>query len=285
MTIKEEDIRPQDDFPAEVFLAAVDEKYAGSEYHWHDCFELLYSLKGRSYQSVNHRSFELKEGDLLIIKPGDLHKTTCCENEISNVMVIKFLPKVIDAFYAGKTDMLYLTAFLNLETSPLIHLTGREREEIEPLFIKINQEYMKKQSGYEMAIKGYLLVLIACLTRLNQFDFWQIQHRLLDNEPDMVRLIDYITENSSQDIKLRDVAKLLNFNYSYCSRYFKNQIGKNFTDYLKFVRICKAEQMIVTQNMTITQAAVQCGFADVSSFSKAYTAFRGYSPKILKSKK
>lgn len=280
----EEELTPQSAFAINIFMQ--DNLVAPIQVfpHWHDCFEILLILKGTAVQSLNQRKLQVKEHDLIIIKKGDVHSTQCEPHDDVKIIVIKFLPRFIDSIYSHSFESIYITSFLNLNISPIKSLeNSRYLSQFEMLTLSLLEEFNKKEPSFEIAIKGYLSVLISLLVRL---DLLVMPALVLKSNKqrdfELVTLLNYIEENALQEnFNLRDIAHQFNFNYSYCSRYFKKHTGRGFHEFLTFIRVCEAERMIVNENHTITQAALESGFSNSSVFSKAYKRIRGYSPNHL----
>ena len=92
------------------------------------------------------------------------------------------------------------------------------------------REFIKKEPGYEIFIKGYIYQLIASLIRSGIYT-------PLSKEADLLaldQLFKYIELNYSRSIKLEEAAKMYNFSYSYFSKYFKKVTGRTFKEYVDF---------------------------------------------------
>lgn len=256
--------------------------------HWHDCFEILFVLKGNAIQTLNQKQFNVSKNDLIIIRKGDVHSTFCEPDNDVKIVVIKFLPSFIESIYSHSFESIYITSFLNINVSPIINLEDNiYLDKFKGIVSSLLDEFKIKDPSYEIAIKGYLSVLISLLVRVNLL---VIPELLLKKDSShsktMSSLIKYIEDNAlNENFNLKSMSRELNFNYSYCSRYFKNNTGKGFFEFLTFVRICEAEKKILNCNYSITKAAIESGFSSSSVFSKAYKNFKGYSPKYLLNQK
>ena len=61
-------------------------------------------------------------------------------------------------------------------------------------------------------------------------------------------------------------------------RRFKNATGKTMSDYLTSLRIGKAKDLLVTTGLELSDICLQCGYADQSSFIRAFKAREGMTP-------
>jgi AraC-like DNA-binding protein/mannose-6-phosphate isomerase-like protein (cupin superfamily) len=250
--------------------------------HWHDCFEILFVVKGSAEQTINRQKFQINENDLIIIKRGDVHSTFCEPEDDVKIMVIKFLPEFIDSIYTNSFESIYITSFLNINISPMKSLGGTPYlEPMKTISSFLLEEYLKKELSFEIAIKGYISVMISFLIRLNLL---VVPNVLLKQDyvknKSLTSMLKFIEDNALKaDFDLKSAALQLNFNYSYFSRYFKKHTGKGFHEFLSYIRICEAERRMIEGDQTVTGAALETGFGNSSIFSKSYKKVRGYSPR------
>jgi len=129
-------------------------------------------------------------------------------------------------------------------------------------------------------LAGYIFEIAALLTR---YELVNISKEVID-PADAIRMssvLKSIEENCHMPLTLKTVAEELNMNYSYVSRYFKKVTGKNFKEYLDYIRVCEAEHKILKKEKYIYEIAQECGFASVQSFNRVYRRIRGFSPREI----
>ena len=94
--------------------------------------------------------------------------------------------------------------------------------------------------------------------------------------------IAYIKEHYSERITLDTVAKENAFNPTYFSEMFKQETGKNFSDYLLSVRIEEAKKMLRNGNMKIYEIAEAVGYKDTKYFSQIFEKTVGMKPNAYR---
>jgi YesN/AraC family two-component response regulator len=92
----------------------------------------------------------------------------------------------------------------------------------------------------------------------------------------------YIEENISNEITLEDIAKHANISKYHFCRLFKKRIGKSPFNFVRFMRIEKAKELLGRENLTISMAAMDVGFNDVGSFIKQFKKITGMTPSTYK---
>ena len=81
-------------------------------------------------------------------------------------------------------------------------------------------------------------------------------------------------------LTLNDVAHQLHTNRTYLSQYINMELNMPFGSWLSQLRLNEAKQMLAENaSLSITEAALACGFSSVSNFSHLFTALEGMTPQ------
>ncbi|MFH5185897.1 helix-turn-helix domain-containing protein [Paenibacillus sp. TAB 01] len=97
--------------------------------------------------------------------------------------------------------------------------------------------------------------------------------------PKLRQIEKYITDRLSDNITLIDMANHLNLNSSYFSRYFKQETGMNFTDYVHSFKMKLACSLLKEKQESIEMIAFRLGYMERTYFSKVFKKYVGISPK------
>lgn len=82
---------------------------------------------------------------------------------------------------------------------------------------------------------------------------------------------DYIEMNISESFSLYQLALIAGFSSFHFHRIFYSITGETLFQYIQRVRLEKAARLLImNQNMSIMNIALECGFSNQSSFAKAY---------------
>lgn len=93
------------------------------------------------------------------------------------------------------------------------------------------------------------------------------------------RALEYIQNNFAKDLSLEDVAKYLNLNPSYFSRFFKSRTGYNFRDYLIDLRVKKAKELLLSGKYKIYEISNMTGYKNSKYFAAQFKAVTGMAPR------
>ena len=94
----------------------------------------------------------------------------------------------------------------------------------------------------------------------------------------------YIQENYPvPDLSLDRVATEFDLNPKYVSRYFKEQTGTNYLDYLNMIRIKQAKELLVINDkLKIMEISKTVGFYNVNTFIAAFKRIEGVTPSTYR---
>jgi YesN/AraC family two-component response regulator len=98
------------------------------------------------------------------------------------------------------------------------------------------------------------------------------------NLDDINMAVKYIWQNYPNKITLEDAAKTVYLSPSHFCRVFQKTVGCNFSMYLNRIRIEKSKQLLLRQELRITDIVSMVGFEDPSYFTKVFKRIAGVSP-------
>ncbi len=96
------------------------------------------------------------------------------------------------------------------------------------------------------------------------------------------QVLDYIDAFLDKNIKLADLAQLLDMSSFHFSRLFKQSIGMTPHQYLSQQRVERAKQLLKKTDRLIIDIALECGFSSHSHLSKQFRQFTGMTPKAYR---
>ena len=96
------------------------------------------------------------------------------------------------------------------------------------------------------------------------------------------KVLDYIDAYLDRNIKLADLAQLLDMSPFHFSRLFKQSIEITPHQYLSQQRVERAKQLLKKSDRLIIDIALECGFSSHSHLSKQFRQITGVTPKAYR---
>jgi len=250
-----------------------------SQVHYHDEIELLIVFNGAIRCTADEKDYIASGGDVIFIASGIPHETS----SISDTLVYGLIQFRESDFLNNEIRKIikYSQKFADLGQAPVRLLKSSE------LFAALSdiiRESQEQSSAYEIMIRASIYKTLAILYREGVLsDGEQIYNS--ESVQKILPALTYINENYNEDIRLLDVSAMLGFEESYFCRIFKAAVGATFTEYLNFVRICKAEKMLARSNDSILDISASVGFSSVSYFNRIFKKYKNCSPRYYRTAK
>lgn len=88
---------------------------------------------------------------------------------------------------------------------------------------------------------------------------------------DIQHAVDFINTNYNNNIMVVDVANHVNITRSHLFKLFKKNLNCSPKDYLTYIRMYHASQLLINTNLMICEIALKVGYKDPLLFSKIFT--------------
>lgn len=217
-------------------------------------------MEGKGVYRVKDQQYQLKKGDLFLIRPGD------------------------STFYLADGEDPWVYCWISFGGS---------------VADKIIQHSLFKDDQYTMVsseIARYVEIILACMNystknlvdelQLNALTY-QLLALLLEDGGYVhlgeqksysalaVDAVQYIEEHYSERLTVEEIAKKLSVNRSHLSRVFKNHMGISIKEYMIGVRINRAAFLLSLTEESVEAIAYQVGFNSLVVFSRMFKKFTG----------
>lgn len=250
-------------------------------WHWHDEFECILAWEGTVTVGVRGDKVALKPGEGLFINAGVLHSVDSVAAGPSVLRSIVFHPSLI----GGTTDSVFwqkLVAPL-LQDMALPYLKVSEevrwqRDWMEKILV-CWQETVADREDYENYVRYQLSAAFRLLNQ-NLPGSSRRQSRQDQNAARRMKgMLQFIEEHYNEDLTLEQIASSAGLSTSGCLRCFRQTLNTSPIQYIKQLRMEKAAQLLLSTKRKVGDIAMECGFSDMSYFTRAFREEKGVTPR------
>ncbi len=241
--------------------------------HWHGEFEIIRVISGSFELYVDNRLITLNRGECAIINCTAMHRG------IPKDCVYECIVFSLSMLYKKSNDAIrkYLRpiAHRNVSVSEIPDIKTKE------LINLIFETSAKQTNMYELEIHSLLYKLFLSLYD-NDLIIYKERHQNQKQIEKIGELLHWIDKNYAENINLEILSEICGLNQKYLCRFFKEYTGRTPIDYINNLRIDAACYEMKNSGLTVTEAAMECGFNSISYFSKAFKKYKNITPSEYK---
>lgn len=247
--------------------------------HVHDFHEITVIFSGRATHLTSLGNYEIQEGDVLSIKPGQSHGY----KSVKDLVLMNILTKpsfLAEDHYGLTLDEGYQLLFgresarhagnkpiLRFRLSPMNLFEGRA------LIESISREMTERIQGYEVQTVTLFLQFLLMLIRSYQDGVSG------KNDAGILRVIKYLDKNFHRPLSMEDLIKISSMSESGMLRAFKKLTGYPPMAYLNHLRVQAAGAELLQTDKSITDIAMDAGFNDSNYFSRCFKKYMRVPPR------
>jgi len=271
----EKTIHFKDGLPVDAFVSTVE----NIPLHIHrGTWEFVMVLEGAIELREAYQTLILNDGDIHIFNPPDLHSLTGLSR--TNFVLTLYIDfDYLTKFYPGINRMSFLCDCANQRGSSVDLL----RHILADIYFHFSRGAYGNTDRLDHDLSGLVTLLLDSFKLFRWLPdgsdryFYGCPPEFRVNEVHAERIHsvqDYIYNHFTENITLSDLAKHEFLSTYYLSRYIKQATGLSFQQWLSSVRSEYAEKLLVSTDKTISQIALEAGFAStkylISNFKKWY---------------
>ena len=255
--------------------------YQGRSYqaHWHSYGEIVLVGPGRTNVfMVNRKTYELVEGDFLLVWPMEMHAIIDADRKES--LVIQFSNAFINTLFDLRRIMRFYRDLHVLCINSHPQLVARLRAVAD----KMKETFLAQKADRELRCCMLLMEFMLALDEHRDEFAPEIRNGDSYSCPDtvmrrMIMVTDYIKNNlTADDLSQGTMAEMAGISKDYFSRIFRSVTGFNYSKWLNIIRLEKATELLAGRRMTLAEIAMHSGFQSISSFNRVFRTEKGMSP-------
>jgi len=114
------------------------------------------------------------------------------------------------------------------------------------------------------------------------FEAEKINVRVFSYDLRLRRVKRFVDDHIQEPVSLETAARVAGYEKTYFSAFFHRETGVCFRDWLNWVRVTHAVELMASHNMSITDVAFAVGFRDLRTFERASEKCTGLTPRAMK---
>lgn len=249
----------------------------GYDTHWHDAQEIIIPLEEGYCVTVQDVIYSLEPGDILLVPPGCLHSLKGADtgSRFIFLLALNFFCQ-LEGFTKIRA-LLSQPVLITADNCPEIY--GREIS----LIMEIASHYWSDNPVKQLYIYARMMDFYACYAEHH----WKSAHLLpvpksipqAEELPQKINhLLGYLEQHYAEDISLDKAAQMAGLSRYYFTKVFKQHTNQTYYDYLSFLRIQAAEELLKDKSFAISDISAACGYTSISSFNRVFRKLKGTSP-------
>lgn len=274
------------DSPYEAFLYDTAVQPFPIRPHWHYFMEIIYMLDGTGLIECDGQSYVVEEGDMILFHPEAVHAIYTATNYSLKYAVMKFDVNRLytENSYAPKLKVILESANKSREAEIFFREEKLRGIPVKEIFEECRHELENQNYGYDIVVHNkicYLLVQLIRLWRENGFNTDQAAARAVETDS-IHDITAYIDAHAGEPIRVEELADMCNMSYSYFAKNFKQYYGRSCKEYIEFIRVCKAADLLLFTDFDLSYISQETGFSDSSHLIKIFRKWKGVTPKQFK---
>ncbi|MDB4581626.1 AraC family transcriptional regulator [Draconibacterium sp.] len=248
--------------------------------HFNEGIEICYVTKGRYEWVVGEKSYLLFPGDGFITCPWQKHGSPREVLDLGEIYWIVLKPQRF--LQNGKFKMGEWSRFKGYENTLIGKILAEntthklvKANSLKPLFVDLNSELNHKGFGYNQRICNLAEEFIITTVRLIQ----NRENQNIKNQNWFFEFDTMVKGNLSKKWTLEELAAENGIGITTLTRLVKDFAGYTPANYLIFLRLEKAKQLLTSTSKKLTEIALECGFFSSQHFSSTFSKWIGSSPK------
>ena len=257
--------------------------YFGVHWHYHEEYEILFTIKGEGVRIVGDHMDHFKDEELVFLGSGLPH---LFKNEEKNTLdkvdyiVVKFGNTLSGLNFFSIPEFSNIDRFLKSGNRGVLFSKETIRKVKEKLIL------LAESKDADKII--HLISVLQILANESKFQYLASENFSLKlsvkGEDRTKKVIEYISENYIKDISLDDLAQVSHMTTNSFCRFFKSRTGKTAFEFIREFRINKACQMLINGEKSIAQICYDTGFNSFSSFNRIFKNLKNISASEYKNK-
>lgn len=232
-------------------------------YHYHDFHKVVIFISGKAAYHIEGKAYQLKPWDILLVNRHAIHRQEIdpsvpyerfilwIQNDIPWQELLKCFQKANDRSYN------------------LVRLNSALQEKMKDILFELENSAKSDEYGKEILTQSLFLQFMVYLNRIFLEKQYIFDKKSYTFDSQIASILQYINHNLKEDLSVETLSARYYVSKYHLMRKFKQETGYTLHNYIVNKRLLMARTLI-SNGMPVTKAAQESGFAEYSTFSRAY---------------
>jgi len=239
--------------------------------HWHQALEINYVVNGKAKYMISGKSVSIGSGGLVIINPNEIHTAQGIITGDNNLALTFQFPYEFLKHEIPDIEQYWFMSPKEGTTS-----TAETKQFEQALY----QYYLDSKAKKDiLLLKSEIYQILYDL--LHYFGISKNKIPNFSNPPTLrklAKIVLFINEHCTERLTLPDLAEQSHLSVGYLSRTFSDQMGMSIIEYVNFMRVRQAYELLTDTEKTIETISDLTGFANPKSFRRYFEKIYGKTP-------
>lgn len=240
-------------------------------YHYHDFHKVVIFLSGKVTYHIEGKAYHLKPWDILLVSRHAIHKSEIdasvpyerfilwIKNDIPNKQLLQCFQKASDRSYN------------------LVRLNSSLQEKLKDVLFELEASARSEAFGKDILTQALFQEFMVYLNRIFLEKQYIFDKKSYSYDSQIANILKYINHHLGEDLSVDALASRHYISKYHLMRKFKEETGYTLHNYVINKRLLLARTLI-SEGTPILKAAHESGFAEYSTFSRAYRKQFGKAP-------
>ena len=254
---------PNDAFPVRILDYPMDwYRFPG---HWHEHLEMHFIREGSGIIRLGEKDYEVYPRYCAVSNCNEMHRGIDGR--------VDYLCIILPPEFLGDNHVIFESVFHD--------------EAVWQYVDEIYRLYKSFSSVNALGIKAQTYLLLQHLVEnhtVESLDETVYQNRLKKLSA-INKVINYIQRHYAEPLPTKMLAEMVHMSEGHFCAVFKSATGLSANEYVLKERMKKAERLLQSSEMNITEISEICGFRDPNYFSRAFKKYWKKTPKEMRAEK
>lgn len=242
------------------------------EYHYHTFHKIIILLAGKAGYAIEGERYDLSPGDFVLVGRGSIHRPEVAVDDFYERMILYISPSYLASLSTEDCDL--EGCFRQAQTAFRYVYRDEGGSRVRSLFETLARTGREGGYGAALLARAQFLELMVEVNRVCRGGH-QVQAAAGDSK--VVALLQYLNLHLTEELSIDQLAQRFYISKYHMMRRFRQETGYSVHGYLTEKRLLLAQRLLA-QGTPPSEAGLQAGYQDYSTFSRAYKKHFGHGP-------